>query len=142
LLFKSQRPKLADDEYVIKFSDEYLVLNKRERLSSMILGGLVKLSNISNFSRSDLNNNGVWFPLMADPKVKPAHFKEMKNLFDLFIDPITKDELVKYKYPTSFHYLLIEAVKLLLTDYTRHEVELEEQRIVGYERFAGQIYGK
>lgn len=137
-----QRPKLADDEYAIKFSDEYLVLNKRERLSSMILGGLVKLSNISNFSRSDLNNNGVWFPLMADPKVKPAHFKEMKNLFDLFIDPITKDELVKYKYPTSFHYLLIEAVKLLLTDYTRHEVELEEQRIVGYERFAGQIYGE
>jgi hypothetical protein len=38
--------------------------------------------------------------------------------------------------------LLIEAVKLLLTDYTRHEVELEEQRIVGYERFAGQIYGE
>lgn len=134
------RPKLSEDEYAIAFNDEYLIFNRREKLASLIFGGMPKLNNISNFSRTDLNEKGIWVPLMGDPKVKPQQFKEMKNLFDLFIDPVTKEELAKLGYATSFHYLLIDAVKLLETDYSRHEVELEEQRIVGYERFAGHVY--
>jgi hypothetical protein len=134
------RPKLSEDEYAIAFNDEYLIFNRREKLASLIFGGMPKLNNISNFSRTDLNEKGIWVPLMGDPKVKPQQFKEMKNLFDLFIDPVTKEELAKLGYATSFHYLLIDAVKLLETDYSRHEVEIEEQRIVGYERFAGHVY--
>ena len=134
------RPKLGEDEYAIAFNDEYLIFNRREKLASLIFGGMPKLNNISNFSRTDLNEKGIWVPLMGDPKVKPQQFKEMKLLFDLFIDPITKEELVRLNYSDSFHYLLIDAVKLLETDYARHEVELEEQRIVGYERFAGHVY--
>lgn len=134
------RPKLEADEFAIRFSDEYLVFNRREKLPSLIFGGMIKLNNISNFARTDLNNRGIWVPLMGDPKVKVQQFKEMKNLFDFFIDPITKEELKRLKYSTSFNYLLIDAVKLLETDFTRHEVEIEEQRIVGYERFAGHAY--
>lgn len=136
------RPSLTEDEFAIAFSDEYLIFNKRERLTTLIFSGLIKLNNISNFTRSDLNNRGVWVPLMGDAKVKPKHFIEMNNIFDLFIDPITRAELKRLNYPVSIHYLLIEAVKLLLTDYTRHEVEIEEQRIAGYERFAGHIYSE
>lgn len=136
------RPKLSEDEYAIAFNDEYLIFNRREKFAAMIFGGLVGLGNISNFSKSDLNNNGVWGPLMADPKVKTRHFREMKNLFDLFIDPVTKVELQKLGYADSFHYLLLDAVSLLETDQTRHEVELEEQRFVGYERFAGHLYSE
>lgn len=136
------RPNLTQDEYALAFNDEYLIFNRRERLTTLIFGGMVGLNNMANFSRVDLNNKGVWVPLMGDPKVKPMHFKEMKNIFDLFIDPITKKELARMGYSVTLHYLLIDAVKLLMTDYTRHEVELEEQRIVGYERFAGQIYGE
>jgi hypothetical protein len=134
------RPKLSEDEYAIAFNDEYLIFNRREKLASLIFGGMPKLNNISNFSRTDLNEKGIWVPLMGDPKVKPQQFKEMKNLFDLFIDPVTKEELARLGYATSFHYLLIDAVKLLETDFSRHEVELDEQRIVGYERFAGHVY--
>lgn len=136
------RPNLTPDEFALAFNDEYLIFNRRERLTTLIFGGMVDLTNLGNFSRVDLNNKGVWVPLMGNPKVKPGHFQEMKNIFDLFIDPITKDELKKMGYSLTIHYLLIDAVKLLETDYTRHEVELEEQRIVGYERFAGQIYGE
>lgn len=134
------RPKLNPDEFAIAFTDEYLIFNRREKLPSLIFGGMIKLNNIGNFTRTDLNDRGVWVPLMGDPKVKPQQFKEMKNLFDMFIDPITKDELKRLGYATSFNYLLIDAVKLLETDYTRHEVEIEEQRLVGYERFAGHVY--
>ena len=136
------KPNLTNDEFALAFNDEYLIFNRRERLTTLIFGGMVGLTNLSNFSRVDLNNKGIWVPLMGDPKVKPTHFQEMKNIFDLFIDPITKDELKRLGYSVTIHYLMIDAVNLLLTDYTRHEVELEEQRIVGYERFAGQIYGE
>lgn len=134
------RPKLDDDEYAIAFNDEYLIFNRREKLQSMIFGGLVGLGNISNFSRGDLNGNGIWGPLMAEPKVKARHFQEMKNLNDLFLDPIHKKLLQEMKYSENFPELLIDAVRLLETDQARNEVELEEQRIVGYERFPGHIY--
>lgn len=134
------RPKLTEDEYAIQFNDEYLIFNRREKLTTLIFGGMPKLNNISNFSRSDLNNNSIWSALMGDPRVRPSQFQEMKNLFDLFIDPITKDLLKEMKLSEDFHYLLIDAAKALETDYSRHEVEIEEQRIVGYERFAGHLY--
>lgn len=134
------RPKLSEDEYAIAFNDEYLIFNRREKLATLIFGGMPRLNNISNFSRSNLNDKGVWVPLMGDKKVRPQQFAEMKLLFDMFIDPITKDELKRLGYSQSFHYLLIDAVKLLETDWTRHQVELEEQRLVGYERFAGHLY--
>lgn len=134
------RPKLAPDEYAVAFNDEYLIFSRREKVPSMIFSGLVKLNNISNFSRSDLNDKNIWGPLMADPKVRATQFREMKNLYDLFIDPVTKTQLKRMGYADSFHYLLLDAVKLLETDYTRSGVELEEQRIVGYERFAGHVY--
>lgn len=134
------RPKLEADEFAIKFNDQYLILSRREKLTTMIFGGMPKLTNISNFSMSDLNNNSIWTALMGDPRVRPAQFGEMKNLYDLFIDPISREQLKKDGLPESFHYLLIEAAKALETDYTRHEVEIEEQRLVGYERFAGLFY--
>jgi hypothetical protein len=134
------RPKLAEDEYAIQFNDEYLIFNRREKLTTLIFGGMPKLNNISNFSRSDLNNKGIWGPLMGDPKVRPTQFLEMNLLYKMFVDPITKKELHRMGYSESFHHLLIDAAKLLETDYTPHEVELEEQRIVGYERFAGHFY--
>lgn len=134
------RPKLDPDEFVIKFNDQYLILSRREKLTTMIFGGMPKLTNISNFSKTDLNNNSIWTALMGDPRVRPAQFQEMNNLYKLFLDPIAREELRKLKLPDSFHYLLIEAAKVLGIDYSRHEVEIEEQRLVGYERFAGLFY--
>lgn len=136
------RPKVANDEFAIQFNDEYLIFNRREKLTAMIFGGMPKLNNIGNFSRSDLNNQSIWYSLMGDLKVRPSMFQEMKNLYDLFLDPISKEELQKMKLSDSFHYLLIDAAKAITTDYTRHEVEIEEQRIVGYERFAGHMYSE
>lgn len=136
------RAKLSDDEFAIAFNDEYLIFNRRDKNVAMIFGGLSGLGNISNFSKSDLNNPGVWGPLIADAKVKTRHFREMKCLYDMFIDPVTKAELQRMKYSDSFHYLLLDAVSLLETDQASNPVEVEEQRFVGYERFAGHIYSE
>lgn len=135
-----ERLKLTEDEYAVTFSDESLIFNRRDRFTALIMGGFIKLPNLANFSRFDLNGTNVWVPVMGNPKVKLRQFEEMRLIFDMFIDPVTKGELIKRHYPTEMHYLLLEAVKMLTIDYTKHEVEISEQRFVGYERFAGKIY--
>lgn len=135
-----QRAQLNTDEYMVVFADERLVFNRRDELATLILSGLRKLPNLNNFSRSHLDDPNVWFGLVGDARVKPTHFKEMGMIYDMFIDPITKRLLEKYKYPTFMDKLIVEAVKLLLTNESKHEIEITEQRFVGYERFAGHVY--
>lgn len=135
-----ERPVLDKDEFYLKFADEYLVFNARDPMACLVFGGMRKLDAMANFNRYDLNSTGVWVPLMNNPRVKPGHFKEMKLLLDMFIDPITGKELIRMGYSDQFDELLIQATKLLLTDQHRHEVEIEEQRLIGYEMFAGIVY--
>lgn len=135
-----QRAQLGADEYMIVFADERLVFNRRDELTTLIMTGLRKLDNLQNFSRSHLDDPNIWFGLIGDPRVKPSHFKEMTMLYDMFIDPITKRQLEKMKYPYVMDKLIIEAVKLMLSNESKHEIEVTEQRFVGYERFAGHVY--
>jgi hypothetical protein len=134
------RPNLSADEYVVSFADERLVFNRRDELATLIMAGLRKLPSLNNFSRSNLDDPNVWFSLIGDPRVKPSHFKEMSLIYDMFIDPITKRLLEKGKYPTIMDGLVIEAVKMMLNNESKSEIEISEQRFVGYERFAGHIY--
>ena len=135
-----QRPQLGADEYMIQLADERLVFNRRDELTTLVMSGLRKLNNLPNFSRSNLDDPNVWFGLVGDQRVKPSHFKEMTLLYDMFIDPITMRLLREGKYPVVMDKLIIEAVKLMLSNESKHEIEITEQRFVGYERFAGHIY--
>lgn len=135
-----QRPQLTTDEYIVQFADERLIFNRRDELTTLIMSGLRKLPNLGNFSRSHLDDPNIWFGLISDPRVKPSHFKEMTMIYDMFIDPITKRYLEKNKYPFVMDELIIEAVKLMLSNESKHEIEITEQRAVGYERFAGHVY--
>lgn len=140
LIEPNTRPVLEPFEYMITFADERMVFNSKDRNTSLIISGLRKLSSLNNFSREHLNDPNVWFSLMDDARVKPNHFKEMTQIYNMFIDPITRRLLVKDKYPTQMDLLCIEANKLLLTNYSPTETEITEQRFVGYERFAGHVY--
>lgn len=135
-----QRPNLSPDEYMVQFVDERLVFNRRDQLATLIFGGLSKLTDLSNFSRSQMDDPNVWFSIMRDNRVKPGHFNEMTLVYDMFIDHITARELKRRKYPVVMDELVIRAVEMLLSNEAEHEVEIAEQRLIGYERFAGQIY--
>lgn len=135
-----QRPQLSIDEYMVVFADERLVFNRRDELTTLIMSGLRKLSNLQNFTRSNLDDPNIWFGLIGDSRVKPTHFKEMSQIYDQFVDPITKRELVKMGYPFMMDELIVEATKLLLSNEAKQEIEITEQRFVGYERFAGHVY--
>lgn len=134
------RVKLESDEFALRCADETLVFNRRDPMTSLVFGGMSKLNNLHSFNRVDMNDPGIWVTAIDNPKVKPSHFQEMTNMFDMFIDPITRDELKRLGHATSFDYLLIEATEMLRTEQHEHEVEIKEQRFIGYESFAGSIY--
>lgn len=134
------RVKLEQDEFALRCADETLIFNRRDPMASLVFGGMTKLNNLHTFNRFDMNDPEIWVTAIDNPKVKPTHFREMTNLFDMFIDPITREELKRLGHATSFDYLLIEATEMLRTEQHRHEVEIEEQRFIGYESFAGAIY--
>lgn len=137
----NEKTVLGSDEFKVVFNDETLVFNRHDRVTTLIFGGLIGLKNLPNFNRVDLNNNDNLLTLMgSESKAKITHFYEMERLYRLFIDPITKDELIRLKYSVDFDYLLLDAVELLKDSHHRNEVEIEEQRIVGYERLAGHFY--
>lgn len=135
-----QRVNLSPDEYMVQFADERLVFNRREELPTLVLSGLVNLPGLRNFSRAQLDDPNVWFSIVSDPKVRPTHFGEMGQMFNQFIDPMTARELRKRKYPVEMDALILRAIEMLLSNETEAEVEITEQRFVGYERFAGHIY--
>lgn len=134
------RPVLTEDEFIVSFADERLVFNKKDRYTTMIFSGLLKLSNLSNFARYNLNDPGIWFSLINDPRVKPNHFNEMGRIMNMFIDPITARLLVKDKYPVVMDKLILNVIHLLMSNDVKAEVEITEQRFVGYEKFAGHLY--
>ena len=134
------RPKLETDEFMLKCADETLIFNRRDPMSALVFGGMSKLNNLHSFNRVDMNDPGIWVTAIDNTKVKPTHFKEMTNMLDMFIDPITREELKRLGHATSFDYLLIEATEMLRNERASHEVEITEQRLVGYESFAGAIY--
>lgn len=136
----TQRVKLAPDEYLVQFADTRLIFQRRHELTTLIVAGLLKFPRLSEFGMSHLEDPNIWFSLVTDERVKPNHFKEMTQLYNMFIDPITKRLLVNDGYPTSMEKLCIAAIKLLLSRYSPSEVEITEQRFVGYERFAGHVY--
>lgn len=136
----NKRIELEKDEYVIPFADEKLVFNRRDELTTLIISGLLKIKTISDYSRSYLDDPNIWYSLMDDPKVKPSQFREMSQIYDMYIDPITKRLLEKDGYPVIMDQLVIAALKLLLTQYAPAETEITEQRFVGYERFSGHLY--
>lgn len=137
-----ERPALRQDEFALTFADEYVIFDGRDPMSALVFGGMRKLDNLSNFNRFDMNSEGVWVPVIGNAKVKPGHFKEMRLMYDMFIDPVTGEKLRKMGYSDNFGKLLIEATELLIYDQHRHEVEIEEQRLICYEMFAGIVYNE
>lgn len=134
--------KIEPDEFMINFSDERLIFSRRDRFQTLIIAGLLKLDLLKNYSRSHLDDPTIWFSLINDSRVRPSHFKEMENIFNMFIDPFCARRLQVLGYPTEMDKLVIEGIKLLLSNEAPHEVEITEQVVLGYEKFAGHIYSE
>lgn len=132
--------KLESHEYLIKFNDFSLVLSRKDRICSLIMSGLQKCSDTEKYSIYLMDKKEIYFNLLESLKLPGRYVKEIDLYYQMFVDPITERILIEMREPTDFGGLLIRAVEMLLTRHHADEVDMSDQRIVGYERISGEIY--
>lgn len=126
--------------WVLKLKDITYDLKLDTPEKRMMFGGLVTVNKISkNFTDADLNQTRRMNGIMNSLKLTTSHLKEMVLMDDMFIDPITMEQLILMKEPTEYEGLLIRSNELLSND----EFPVDKvTRYKGYERFAGMMYGE
>lgn len=136
-----QQKNLQPDEYVVQFKDVAYIFSKKDETSTMVLAGFrafekeTKLYNAELFDSPD-----IYLRLLEAKGLNVAYFREMENLQDMFIDPITERILKEMGEPTNFNGLLIRSCELLKNYYYPASQDADYQRNRGYDRFAGFFY--
>jgi hypothetical protein len=137
------RVNLEAHEYSIVFADETLVFSKDDRLAAMIMGGFNEYhKTLRGFSVYEFDRRNVYLNVLESSGASVRYLREIDLLYQLFIDPITRDLLVEMQEPTDFHGLLMRACELLLVDQHPDELDPAWMRIKGYERMAGAAYSE
>jgi hypothetical protein len=138
-----QRVNLAVNEYSVVFSDESLVFKKEDRKAALVLGGFNEYHKaIRKFSVYEFDRRGVYLNVLESVGAGMRYLREIDLLYQMFIDPITRDLLIEMKEPTDFRGLLMRCCELLLTDQHPSELDPAFMRIKGYERMAGAVYSE
>ena len=128
-------------DIVIKFSDKKLIIHRTPRNNALLFGGLC-IYDFSDISIEDMDEKDVYYELLSQKKVSTNLIKGINSLFDLFIDPITRDVLREMKEPTDLRDLLIRAVTLLTTSEHKEEASASNFRFRGVEQITGIVYNE
>ncbi len=137
------RANLQPHEYILSFEDESLVFSRDDELATMILAGFVDYRDIiRNYSVYTFDKKDVYLNILESKKIGIRYLREIELMYQMFIDPITKEILEEMKEPTTFRGLLLRSCEMLLTDYHPDEMDPAFMRKKGYERFAGAVYSE
>ena len=122
----------------IQFKDLTYIINIRKQEHMLLMAGWNSVAkSIKVYNSSAFNKQTVYSNILNSSSITGQHFKELKLMWDMYIDPITKGILEEMKEPTEFDKLLLRANELLINDFTP---KYSQTRIKGYERIAGTIY--
>lgn len=141
---RNKRLNLMDGEYAIRFHDEVLIFNrKHDKKANLIVNGLLRFKNsINTISVYDLDNKSIYSDLFEEIKAPLKLLKESKDMFNLWVDPITESILIEMGEPTDLVMLFIRAVELLVLDEHPEGMDISYMRDKGYERISGMIYSE
>ena len=137
------RVNLEDNEYSLVFEDETLVFSRDDKKASIILSGFNEYHKaLRNYSVYDFDKPGVYLNVLESDGASTKYLREIDLMYQMFIDPITRDILLEMKEPITFHGLLIRSCAMLLNDQHPDELDPSQMRIKGYERMAGVVYNE
>ena len=137
------RVQLLEHEYALVFSDETLVFSRDDRMASMVLGGFAEYhKGIRQYPSHEFDKRGVYLNVLESAGNGVRYLREIDLLYQMFIDPITRDLLEEMKEPLTFHGLLKRSCELLMSDHHPDELDPAYMRIKGYERMAGAVYSE
>ena len=132
--------RLAPDtnEFKLKFKDIIYVLNISNKYHRLLVGGFNAIKNdLGRYKGSDFNKQPSYSSLLSSLGLTNYHLREIKLMWDMYIEPITKGLLTEMGEPTDFYELLLRASELLIDD---HIPDINTSRYKGYERICGMMY--
>lgn len=137
------RLNLQPHEYALTFEDESLIFSRDDELATLILAGFIDYRDaIRNYSVYTFDKKDVYLNILESKKISIRYLREIELMYQMFIDPITKEILEEMKEPTTFRGLLMRSCELMLTDHHPDEMDPAFMRRKGYERFAGAAYAE
>lgn len=141
---RGKRVEHSNDEFVIVFKDETLILSRTSPLSSIIMSGFNMYRNqIRDYNSHELNKPDAYRRLLNSVGLTAQRYgKELDLMNDMFIDHVTLSILRDMKEPTNLVDLYIRACDMLTKDEHPEEVDPEFMRYRGYERVGGMVYAE
>lgn len=141
---RGKRVEHGDDEYIVVFKDETLILPRTDQLSSLILSGFnMYRSQIRDFNSHEMDKVESYRRLLNLAGLTAQRYgRELDLMKDMFIDHISLGLLKEMKEPTNMTDLYIRASELLMKDEHPEEVDPKFMRYRGYERLGGLAYGE
>ena len=125
-------------KYRIKFKDIVYEIDITNKFRKLIIGGFNAIKNDTpRYKGSDFNKQVVYGAIFHGLGLGVYHLKEVKLMWDMFIEPITKGLLEQMGQPTNFRDLLLHASDVLVDD---HMPDTNNVRYKGYERMCGIMY--
>jgi hypothetical protein len=105
------------------------------------MSGLLKFET-RPYEFAQFNGQDVYYALLRDEGISLNYLKGISDFFKLFIDPITRDVLLRMKEPTEVGRLLIRATEMLTTEDMIPAASMRNHRLRGYERFPTTLYNE
>lgn len=126
---------------LVPFNDGTLVFDRYPLEASFIASGLLKFDTKS-FDFDKFNSADAYYTLLEMNNYSMNYLKGISDFFKLFIDPITRDVLLKMHEPTDVAGLLLRATQMLTTEEHIPASSMANHRLRGYERFSSILYNE
>ena len=124
----------------LKFKDVLYLFNGLSQEHRLLIGGFYAIrKDISRYRGSDFNGQMAYGSLLTELGISQYHFRELKLMVDMFVDPITEAILKEGNLPTTFIELVLRASAMLVSDYIPDYTSV---RYKGYERLCGMMYSE
>lgn len=137
----SRAGTLEKDEWSLKFKDSIYIFNRKDYLSTLVLSGfLVYKDLIKTYEPGLFNKKEVFFNILDELSIGSIYLKEVDNMKNMFVDPITKEILMEMHEPVTFEGLLVKSAEMLMNFNHNDFQDMSSMRIRGYERMAGAVY--
>jgi len=126
---------------VVPFADGNLVFDRYPLQKSFVLSGLLKFDT-KPYAFATFNTPDSYYLLLQDNMISMNYLKGITDFFKLFVDPITRDVLLRMHEPTDVGGLLLRATEMLSTDDVIPASSMRNHRLRGYERFPTTLYNE
>ena len=136
-----EQHKPAKNELILRFSDHKLILTVDTVEKQLLFNGFLHYKDTTKqHTLRDFSDKNVYLNLLEQRGSRLIHLKELKNLNDLFLDPITINVLEGMGEPTDYIPLLLRANELLKDKKAPDMNDPDYVRIRGYDRIPGLMY--